>query len=647
MHLLTLMKTDKFVFTVEPTIRKGSNSDIRCLRVELKEATQGKEILDRVLANRGQQYIELDVYAAEGNPAAEKIISRPPNPSPGSQKAFDKVKSWLTQCEQQHGDACAARHSRLPTRVVDVSDPARLRLVETGKGASGRYVTLSYCWGGAQDFLTTTETIGKRLDGFTLSDLPQTLQDAVTVTSALGIDYLWVDSICIMGDNVRDRAFEISTMGSIYKDATLTLVASKADAAGNGFLHGDSRPETGLWKALIPLAFPLPNPSAKTIQDALTMPRTVFGTVWLCDEDPSMTATFRSHVERRGWCLQEKLLSSRLLSYGRWPTWRCSLATHSDGGFYPRNAKKETHERQLVKCLSEQRRRSTGAETQQLGRTDLHTSTQCLQSWYSLLNEYTQRSLGVQSDRLPAIGGIAAEISRVTGFTYVAGLWRENLVHDLMWTCQAKEWTVRLAAFPGPTWSWASADCPVSYGEISEDALALAHVHACAVRPGASGPFGDVGTEGYVEVEAPFLQRVPREAVVRLLQDQSMVRPPPRSNDVQEWYRQIMEFIGNQPQRADRGHAAGETGGEENWQETLPEDVGAVVLFSREWKVVSETRVEGTFYSGLLVRRVGSGDGDGDGERAGFERIGAFANEERDWLDLTGSGWKRTRMVLV
>ena len=635
MHLLTLMRSDEFVFAVEPTREKGmAESDFRRLRIELVEAKQGKEVLDRALASRGQQYIEMDVYAVEGNPAADFITARPPNPSPGSSKGLDQARSWLTQCEQEHGQACATRHSPLPTRVIDTSDDSKLRLLENHKVSTGRYVALSYCWGEGQEFQTTKGSLADRLEGFALTNLPKTLQDAVTISRALGIDYLWVDSICIIQDDPLDRANEIKGMANIYKNATVTITARKADSASKGFLQDGADPETGLWKNLVPLAFPIPNPAAKSIREAFEMPRKVFGTVWLCDEDPDMSATFRSPVDRRGWCLQERLLSSRVLSYGRWPTWRCCLGTWTDGGFYPHNQKKERHERQFTKCLAERRSRVDGLGSRQ---TDLHTSNQLLQSWYKLLNEYTQRGLGVKADRLPGIGGIAAETSRATSFDYLAGLWQFNLLHDLMWFARAKEWLTRPEGYVGPTWSWATVDCPVSYDEITEDSLALAQVMDCQIETGPSGAFGEI-SGGYLEIEGPFLAQIERDDILSLLRDQVIAEPPPKSNNVQEWYRQIMEHINNRPKtRQGQGGAKPEEE-QRTWEDQLPDDVSVLVTFSRDWRVVHEQRAEGVFYSGLLLRRV---------VEDRYERIGAFVNEQKGWLDLATGTWERRKVVLV
>ncbi|KAL6252882.1 hypothetical protein RBB50_000601 [Rhinocladiella similis] len=78
---------------------------------------------------------------------------------------------------------------------------------------------------------------------------------------------------------------EVNQMAEIYKHSTLTVSASKADDASKGFLLDEANPDTGLWKNLIPLGFPLPEPAASSIDDVFKMPRKVFGTIWLCDED--------------------------------------------------------------------------------------------------------------------------------------------------------------------------------------------------------------------------------------------------------------------------------------------------------------------------------------------------------------------------
>jgi hypothetical protein len=51
----------------------------------------------------------------------------------------------------------------------------------------------------------------------TITNLPLTMQDAITTTRALGFRYLWIDSVCIIQDNASDWERESRQMGSIYE----------------------------------------------------------------------------------------------------------------------------------------------------------------------------------------------------------------------------------------------------------------------------------------------------------------------------------------------------------------------------------------------------------------------------------------------
>jgi hypothetical protein len=64
-----------------------------------------------------------------------------------------------------------------------------------------RYIALSYCWGPQtlKPFATTTyANIKDRKLGIPLEQLPQTFQDAITITRGFGIRYLWIDTLCIL-----------------------------------------------------------------------------------------------------------------------------------------------------------------------------------------------------------------------------------------------------------------------------------------------------------------------------------------------------------------------------------------------------------------------------------------------------------------
>lgn len=69
----------------------------------------------------------------------------------------------------------------------------------------------------------TAKTFSIWKDRFLRDDLPQTFRDAVRITRALGIPYLWIDTLCIMQDSQEDWAKESPRMASIYTNAILTI----------------------------------------------------------------------------------------------------------------------------------------------------------------------------------------------------------------------------------------------------------------------------------------------------------------------------------------------------------------------------------------------------------------------------------------
>ncbi|KAF2817515.1 uncharacterized protein BDZ99DRAFT_360764, partial [Mytilinidion resinicola] len=131
-------------------------------------------------------------------------------------------------CDARHCFCGAASAGFTPTRLLAVND-VLLRIV-TGKPEHHRYAALSYCWGqistGRDLFLTTKCNITARLSSLQMNELPQALQDAVQVSRALSVDYLWINAICIIQDDFEDWSKEASRMGTIYKHAYFTIAAT-------------------------------------------------------------------------------------------------------------------------------------------------------------------------------------------------------------------------------------------------------------------------------------------------------------------------------------------------------------------------------------------------------------------------------------
>lgn len=127
----------------------------------------------------------------------------------------------------------------MPTRVIAVGTPGDMyvHLEEPSAGKTESYVALSYCWGGGQEeIMTTKANRPEKLREIALGSLPQTIQDAITVTRELRYKYIWVDAICIVQDDEEDCAREVSAMSLVYSGASLTISAAKANNSKQGFL---------------------------------------------------------------------------------------------------------------------------------------------------------------------------------------------------------------------------------------------------------------------------------------------------------------------------------------------------------------------------------------------------------------------------
>ncbi len=96
--------------------------------------------------------------------------------------------------------------------------------------------------------------------------------------------------------------------------------------------------------------------------------------------------------------------------------------------------------------------------------------------WDKAVSDYSGRVLTYESDKLPAISGVASKLKSLLGCGYVAGHWEDDLF-GLMWHCPTSPstelFTYFLQTLPptfqtrvssqAPSWSWASVEQPVKY----------------------------------------------------------------------------------------------------------------------------------------------------------------------------------------
>lgn len=160
----------------------------------------------------------------------------------------------------------------------------------------------------------------------------------------------------------------------------------------------------------------------------------------------------RALVNTRGWVLQERVLSPRILHFGkRQIIWECcdhsAIETFPDG-LHPRIIG-TGHEWSKEKDLFFGTKR-TYAEREG-DKLDLYNL------WARLVKSYTACQLTYQSDKLVACSGLAKIIQARINDEYVVGMWRRYLEHELLWQPTAPEASRKKTSYL-PSWTWASLD---------------------------------------------------------------------------------------------------------------------------------------------------------------------------------------------
>lgn len=267
------------------------------------------------------------------------------------------------------------------------------------------------------------------------------------VTRFLGLRYLWIDSLCIIQDSVEDWANESSAMSKVYSNGDCNIAATSSQ---DGI--------EGLFQSRNPLAIrPTKIPLSRRIRKLGERYWAVNAQVWQSNVE-------NAPLNLRGWVCQERLLSPRTLHFGRDQLyWECRTQTSCE--FYP------TGLPGMVPGVSTTKSLFTKAKNQLLDASadDKRISSQGYQLWREVVRKYSRSSLSFQTDKLVAVGGLASELQCMIKGEYCAGLWKNQFAAQLLWRANPLERKPgdgpvagpMVLEYIAPTWSWASAQCPV------------------------------------------------------------------------------------------------------------------------------------------------------------------------------------------
>ncbi|KAI0687806.1 heterokaryon incompatibility protein-domain-containing protein, partial [Cerioporus squamosus] len=253
------------------------------------------------------------------------------------------------------------------------------------------YAALTHCWGGEVPGQTILANVDARREAIDGTELPANFRDAIRITRELDIRYLWIDALCIIQDSDEHWRAEAAKMAAIYSGAAIVVSAMDSASSTAGILRPGRvssvrLDETHMVQKNLPLFQ----------QDVASCP-----------------------LNRRGWCMQERLLAPAILHYGAQQLfWECrAYHAYEDGRLSPQGGSLDG---EVGKFIT-------------LRQNILLPPTDGWRVWYRLVSEYSSRALTRGSDKLPALAGAAAIFRKARGEgTYVAGLWKEDVVQGLV-----------------------------------------------------------------------------------------------------------------------------------------------------------------------------------------------------------------------
>lgn len=349
---------------------------------------------------------------------------------------------WLDNCRRHHvpcrnfqGDGT------FPRRIINISDPQR-PVLEDGNGKEGDYITLSYKWGDCKRFVTTSRNIKQYQKEIPWQRLPWSFRDAINITHALGFQWIWIDALCILQDSTADLVSQINKMDLIFRSSVMTLYAAAGDSANSGLsVERDPRP----------------------VKTCMLELQTTLSRTTVKGQSLVMVDGYHDSYKPlfdRGWVLQEEVLAPRGLVFGQKQiAFRCvcgscdetrpdviaDVQTTQDLGHRSSDLD-PFHELRL--WLLERDPLPDRTKTRRRNHFD---------HWYSMVKEYSSRSLTESADALRAVAGLANSFGKRHDCSYISGLWKEDLQVGLLWYVNDSDTgsmgTSLSVKFP--SWSWA------------------------------------------------------------------------------------------------------------------------------------------------------------------------------------------------
>jgi len=486
------------------------------------------DVMKRPTAHSLEEFYSKDYYCKEESRAgADYYVIKL-----ADQPFFDLMvvaSTWIRTCDMYHKHCSHGVVDFFPTRILNVGmEGDTIRLQSTLHELSSPYVTLTHCWGAGNILKTTSQTLNERSLGIESSLLSNTFQNAVKITRALGFNYLWIDSLCIVQDSPEDWAKVASQMHKIYSNSYLTISILNEEDSSTTLSRGPAiKKLTG--------ADPCKH-ECRAFQPLL--------------EDTASTMILNNPISKRAWTLQERVLSPRVLHFSSTRlAWECGSGTSIfDSVSIIRNSM-GIGQRVLSSHFLEGRNLC-------LPTLQPPSTPQVRKLWRDIVREYSQRQLTRPSDKLTALAGLAAKISALGAGKYLAGLWNDDLKHSLLWSRDLSTPPSVRPPYRAPSWSWAAIDSRVMWSKSVTDLpddCKTTILRCSTTLCSKLSPFGAV-LDGYLKISGPMRKVVVHHPYVEELLEVISSKPvafaqwdastiPPRTRHVQHGKAYLIEEL--------------------------------------------------------------------------------------------------------
>jgi hypothetical protein len=205
----------------------------------------------------------------------------------------------------------------------------------------------------------------------------------------------------------------------------------------------------------------------------------------------------RSPLLERSWVLQEYFLSGRFVHFADQVFWECRELYASEEYTFglPQGM---TRSEPSLKSFGEVVARPVPGDIYRL--------------WTKIVNHYSHCKLTVEKDKLVAISAIAKILQPLLDDVYIAGLWKKQLLEQLLWYNIDESGKIPLPkCYRAPSWSWASVNSAVimseyatiEYPEHLSVSLTWAKVLETYTEPLEGDATGEIKS-GFIQLRGPL-----------------------------------------------------------------------------------------------------------------------------------------------